>query len=253
MYDLTNFTQQDLLDCAIALRNMDAGAASMEEVANRMVRYLYENLIDQRTNQPACALVRFFKTHPYRDLNQPLQESACDILGSRAIAPSTRCLTLLATAGDEPRWNSRHTSAGHKAIPLIDRDFIERAPMISQLIRQFGLEIDTVLEPDPKLLVDLQRTKFNVFYVSEALGSAHIPTQKDFVIPYQIKSVLGFGGLLPSGNLFAIILFTKIWFPYDTADLFKWVSAYARLAAVTFDASAIFSPEQEQAQQKQLI
>lgn len=214
----------------------------MEEVSNRMVQYLYENLIDQQTGKPACALVRFFKTHSYRDLNQPLQEAACDILGSRSIIPTTKCLTLLATAGDEPHWNSRYSSVGHKAIPLIDRDFIERAPMISQLIKQFGLEVDAILKPDPKLIVDLQRTKFNVFYVPEALGSAHIPTQKDFVIPYRIKSVLGFGGMLPSGNIFAIILFSKIWFPYDTAELFKWISAYARIAIVSFDQGTIFKP-----------
>lgn len=104
----------------------------------------------------------------------------------------------------------------------------------------FGIAIDAVLEPDPKLIVDLQRTKFNVFYVPEALGSAHIPTQKDFVIPYQIKSVMGFGGLLPSGNLFAVILFSKIWFPFDTADLFRWVSAYARIATVALESKSIF-------------
>lgn len=229
-----------MLKCAIALRNIDLGAKSMEEVADRMVRYLYENLIDQQTGKPACALVRFFKTHSYRDLHQSLQEAACDILGSRSIIPATKCLTLLATAGDEPHWNSRHHSTGHKAIPLIDRDFIERAPMISQLIKQFGLEAEAILKPDPKLILDLQRTKFNVFYVPDALGSAHIPTQKDFVIPYQIKSVLGFGGMLPSGNIFAIILFSKTWFPYDTAELFKWVSAYARIAVVSFDRGAIF-------------
>lgn len=241
MYDLTNFTQKDLNDCAIALRNMDVGAESMEELANRMVRYLYEHLIDQRTGKPACALVRFFKTHPYRDLDEALQEAACAILGGRSVPPTTKCLTLLATVGDAPQWNSRYDSAGHQAIPLIDRDFIERAPMISQLIQQFGLDIDTILEPDPKLIVDLQRKTFNVFYVPEALGSAHIPAQQEFVIPYQIKSVLGFGGLLPDGNLFAIIMFAKIWFPYDTAELFKWVSAYARIAVAAFDNGSIFS------------
>lgn len=241
MYDLTNFTQEDMLNCAITLRNMDAGAKSMEEVANCMVRYLYDHLIDPQTDRPACALVRFFKTHPYRDLPETLQEAACDILGSRSVAPDTQCLTLMATAGDEPDWNTRIASSGHKAIPLVDREFIERAPMISHLIRQFGIEVETVLRPDPKLIVDLQRTKFNVFYVPEALGSAHIPTQKEFVIPYQIKSVLGFGGMLPSGNLFAIILFSKIWFPFDTADLFRWISAYARLATVSLEKNAVFS------------
>lgn len=245
MYDLTNFTQEDMLDCAIVLRNMDSGAKSMEEMANRMVRYLYDHLIDPRTGESACALVRFFKTHPYRDLPELLQESACDILGSRSVPPATKCLTLLATAGDQPDWNTRGASAGHKAIPLVDRDFIERAPMISQLIRQFGIAVDSILEPDPKLIVDLQRTKFNVFYVPEALGSAHIPTQKEFVIPYQIKSVLGFGGMLPSGNLFTIIMFSKIWFPFDTADLFRWVSAYTRIAAVSLENNTIFSDRPE--------
>lgn len=245
MYDLTNFTQEDMLDCAIVLRNMDSGAKSMEEMADQMVRYLYEHLIDPRTGESACALVRFFKTHPYRDLPETLQESACEILGSRSVPPDTKCLTLLATAGDQPDWNKRSASAGHKAIPLVDKDFIERAPMISQLIRQFGIAVDAILEPDPKLIVDLQRTKFNVFYVPEALGSAHIPTQKEFVIPYQIKSVLGFGGMLPSGHLFTIIMFSKIWFPFDTADLFRWVSAYARIAAVSLENNAIFSDRSE--------
>jgi len=241
MFDLRNFASKDMNNCAIALRNMDAKARSMEEVAERMVRYLYENLIDPQTGQPACALVRFFRTYSYRQLNEELQESARQILGGRSIALGTKCLTLLATAGDEPHWNSRHESSGHRAIPLVDKDFVERAPMISQLIQQFGLEITTVLEPSPELLVDLHQTNFNVFYIPEALGSAHIPAQKDFVVPYAIQSVLGFGGMLPSGNLFAIILFSKTPLSRNTADLFKWVSSYARIATATFDKGTVFT------------
>ncbi|MBI4781138.1 MAG: hypothetical protein HY785_07410 [Oscillatoriophycideae cyanobacterium NC_groundwater_1537_Pr4_S-0.65um_50_18] len=241
MFDLRNFANKDMNDCAITLRNMDANAHSMEEVAERMVRYLYENLIDPHTGEPACALVRFFRTYAYRQLNEDLQESARQIIGGKAIALGTKCLTLLATAGDEPHWNSRRESSGHRAIPLVDKNFVERAPMISQLIQQFGLEISTVLEPNPELMVDLQQTNFNVFYVPEALGSAHIPAQKDFVIPYAIKSVVGFGGMLPSGNLFAIILFVKIPISQSTADLFKWVSSYARIATATFDRRTVFT------------
>jgi hypothetical protein len=241
MYDLTNFTVDDMYKCAIALRNMNSGCKSMEETANRMISYLYEHLLDGRTGKRACALVRFFKTHPYRELNEELQKSASELLGGRFVNPSTRCLTLLATAGDEPHWNSRYTSTGHKAIPLIDRGFVERVPMISQLIQQFGLDIDTVIEPAPEFLADLESHTFNVFYIPEALGSPYIPAQQDFVIRYQIKSVLGFGGMLPSGNLFAIILFAKTWIPQDTAkDLFKWISAYARIPAASFDEGVIF-------------
>jgi hypothetical protein len=245
MYDLTNFNQTDLCQCAIALRNMDFGAQSMEELANRMVRYLYDKLLDQQTGNSACAIVRFFKTHPYQALTIELQKAASDMLGDRSALPTTKCLTLLATVGDQPEWNSRQTSVGHKAIPLIDQDFVERAPMISQLIRQFGLEVNTVLEAAPEIMVDLERTTFNVFYIPEALGSQYIPAQKEFVIPHQIRSVLGFGGMLPSGNLFAIILFSKVFIPPDTADRFKWISAYVRIAATSLDGKTLFANQDD--------
>ncbi|HEY9642394.1 MAG TPA: hypothetical protein V6C57_18045 [Coleofasciculaceae cyanobacterium] len=244
MYDLLNFTPENLQACAIALRNMNLGATYMEETANRMVRYLYDHLVERETGQRACALVRFFKTHPYGELDEGLQKSTHAILGAREATPSTKCLTLLATAGDHLNWNSRQTSGGHKAIPLIDEEFIARAPMISQLIQQFGLEVKTVLQPDPDVLLDMERRTFNVFYVPEALGSSHIPAQTEFVIPYQIKSVLGFGGMLPCGNLFAIILFTKILVPRPTADLFKWMAAYARIPVASFGEDAIFADQQ---------
>ncbi|MBE9181274.1 hypothetical protein IQ268_22180 [Oculatella sp. LEGE 06141] len=244
MYDLSRFTQDDMYDCAIALRGMDLGASSMEEVANRMVRHLYHYLIDPKTGKPACALVRFFKTHPYGELTQDLQEAARAILKGRPVSLKTKCLTLLATAGDKPQWNTRYGSTGHQAIPLVDLDFIYRAPMILQLIQQFGLEVNTVLEPATSLIMDLERTTFNVFYVPDALGSDHIPAQVEFVIPHRIGSVLGFGGMLPSGNLFAIILFTKTLVPQETADLFKWVSAYVRIAVSTFDRELVFAQGQ---------
>jgi hypothetical protein len=241
MFDLGNFDNNDMNNCAIALRNMDANAASMEEVAKRMVGYLYENLIDPQTGKSACALVRFFRTYPYRQLNEDLQRSAHEILGWKSIALDTKCLTLLATAGDEPHWNSRHESNGHRAIPLVNREFIERAPMISQLIKQFGLEIATILEPNLELIIDVNQISFNVFYIPEALGSEHIPAQKDFVIPHAIKSVLGFGGMLPSGIFFAIILFSKVPISRKTADLFKWVASYARIATANFDKKIAFT------------
>lgn len=241
MYDLTAFTPNDMYDCAIALRNMDAESNCTEVVAERMVRYLHQKLIDPRTREPACALVRFFRTYAYGQLEQELQQAAQQVIGNRTIANHTKCLTLLATAGAESYWNSRYESTGHKAIPLVDRDFVERAPMISQLIQQFGLDINTVLQATPEVLVDVQRTTFNVFYIPKALGSAHIPAQKEFVVPYQINSVLGFGGLLTSGDLFAVILFTKVAVPPPTAHLFKWISSYARIAVDAVDPKAAFA------------
>ncbi len=41
---------------------MGEGASSMEEVACRIVNYLYGTLINGQTGEQACTLVRFFKT-----------------------------------------------------------------------------------------------------------------------------------------------------------------------------------------------
>lgn len=243
MYDLVNFNQEDMCKCAIALRSASSNAKSMEEVANRIVRYLYENCVDPKTGRSACALVRLFKTHPYGELPGELQAAARDILQGNAVEQTTKCLTLLATAGDEPHWNVRGGSTGHKAIPLVDESFVKQIPMISRLLQQFGLEISTVLEPMPELLINSDRKIHStfIFHVPKALGSQHIPAQAEFVIPYHVKSVLGFGGLLPSGNLFVIIMFAKTWIPQETANLFKWVSAYAWIALTAFDRDTVFA------------
>lgn len=242
MYDLANFSETNMYNFAIALRNAGSGARSMEEVANRMVSFIYKNCLDGRTGKPACVLVRAFKTHLYGNLTRELQESAHDMLKGVPIENTTKCLTLLATAGDEPQWNFRKGSTGHKAIPLIDEAFVKRAPMISQLLHQFGLEISAVIEPMPNLLVEsehkIQGT--SIFHVPNALGSHHIPAQQEFVVRYGVQSVLGFGGLLPTEDLFAIIMFTRTQIPQETASLFKWVSAYSYMAAAAFDGEAVF-------------
>jgi hypothetical protein len=235
MYDLATFTKDDMCHCAVTLRNMDERSENIEETAGRIVRYLYENLIDQRTGKKACALIRFFKTHPYMDLSEDLQEVAKAVVKGQSIYRATKCLTLLATAGDEPHWNYRQGSRGHQAIPLIDQEFVNRAPMILQLIQQFGLEVSAVIDTAPTLITALPHKAFNVFYVAKALGSPYIPAQKEFVVPYQVQTVLGFGGILPSGELFAVILFSKAAIPLKTANHFKWISAYVRIAIESFD------------------
>ncbi len=113
--------------------------------------------------------------------------------------------------------------------------------MISQLLRQFDVDLKTFIAPQQHLLLDTQKRSFNVFYIHDALGSIYIPAQKDFVIPYQIRSILGLGGIFASGNIFAIILFSKVLIPSHTVELFKWLSAYAKLAAAPFERGSVFT------------
>lgn len=240
MYDLREFTLKDMTNCGAALRKLGAGATSMEEVANRIGRYLYEHFVNQQTGEHACALVRLFKTRPYNELDLVLRESIQERLGGSPEDPTMKCLTLLATAGVKPAWNDRRLSRSHKASPLSGVDINVQYPMFSQLIKQFGLELDTVVQPDPALLVDLEHRTFNVFYVADAMGSPYIPAQTDFVIPFGIRSVLGFGGMLPTGNLFIVILFTGVHLPRETAEYFKTLALNVKMALLPFEKLTIF-------------
>ena len=77
----------------------------MEDVANKIVSYLYENISDSSGGN-ADALVRFYKVHPYNRLDQGLQGFAQGILGS-AHSDDTNYLTMLATNGDNDDWKFR--------------------------------------------------------------------------------------------------------------------------------------------------
>jgi len=241
MYNLTDFTSKDMIQCGAAIRQAASSATSMEAAACLIVQHLYRELVDSKTGQGACALVRIFKTHRLGDLDGEIKSYACSILGDAPNFPDMQCLTLLATAGDQPDWNDRRKSAGHRTIPLQSQQMVNQSPMISQLVAQLGLEVNTVLHPQPELLLDISKTTYNVFYIPHATASPFIPAQREFVIPFHIKSVLGFGGVFPSGALFASILFSKTFIPRQTANMFKPLALSVKVALLPFDGCRIWA------------
>lgn len=243
MYDLTRFSLKEMTLCGAALRDLGRDADCMEDVAERIVRHLYDGVTGGPSSPRALALVRFYKTHGYETLEPPLRAFADRILEGVPASPGMRCLTLLASAGDELAWNSRTTSRGHQAIPLPSAEVISRLPMVAQLVRQFGLEISDLVRPSPALLVALGQRNFNVFHVAEVEGSAHVPAQDEFVRPYGIRSALGFGGMLPSGDLFAVILFSRLPISRETANLFQTVALSVKLAVLPFAEGPVFRPD----------
>jgi len=238
-YDLTNFTIREMSACGKAMRALGEGAASMEETAGRIVRHFHDGLVDA-DGERASVLVRFYKTHPYRGLDGELQDFARSLLGGDPPSPDMKCLVLLATAGDRGQWNSRRSSRGHMAIPLPSEEAVHQAPMVSNLVSQLGIPLGMVIRPEPELLLDLEQRTYNVFHVPEALGSPYIPAQREFVVPCGIRSVLGFGGLLPCGEMFAVIMFFKVPISKETAALFKALSLSVKMAILPFE-GAVFS------------
>ncbi|MDQ3950518.1 MAG: hypothetical protein M3282_09230 [Gemmatimonadota bacterium] len=231
-----------MLRCSTELRRATKDAPTMEEAAQRVCRAFYDELVAPDGSK-ACALVRCYRTHPYGQLEPELQSFAKAALQGQTAGPTMRCLTLLGSAGDEPAWNSRRTSVGHQAIPLASAEMIAKAPMIAQLIRQFGLEVADVVQPTTDLVRSLQGKTYGVFHVPEAVGSPYIPAQKDFVLRFGIRSVVGFGGSLPSGDLFAVILFTRVPVSSETADRFRNLALDVKSGFFPYRDTDIFNPQ----------
>ena len=239
-YDLRSFDLREMLGCGLALRKAAAGGKTMEDTARRIARFFFDNLRDgaAEAGQRQCVLARVYRTMRYDALTPDLRQFAERGLRERA-KPDLRCLCLLGTAGEQPEWNDRRRSRGHQAVPLPSPEMVEQAPMIAGLARQFGLELSALVRPSQEL-ADLAGKTYGVFHVEQAAGSALIPAQADFVVPFGVESVVGFGGALRSGDIFAVILFTRVPVQRDAADRFRSLALDVKTAFFDFDDAAVF-------------
>lgn len=238
-FSLRRFDLREMLRCGLDLRRVARDALTMDEAAGAIVRYFHDSFVDPESGERECALVRFYKTHAYGGLGPELREFARERMQDLPY-DEMKCLVLLATAGSEPAWNSVRLSRGHRAIPLPSAEIVERAPMIAQLIRQMGLDLSSVVSPHPELLQGLEGKTYNVFYVPDALGSEAIPAQDEFVRPYGIQSVLGCGGVNFNGELYAVILFSRVPIPQESADRFRNIALDLKMAIAAFGEDRVF-------------
>jgi hypothetical protein len=231
-FDLSDFSLIDMLQCGRGIRQSAAEATTVPEAAQAIVEYLYEEC-GHPSAARSCALIRFYKTYEFGGLDSRLQRFATKQLGDVRPAAGMKCLTLVASIGQEPSWCDPVQSVGHQTIPLPSAQIVEGAPMISQLIREMGLDIADVVSPDESLVQESAGKTYNVFHVERALGSPHIPAQEDFVKRYSVQSVLGFGGLVGQGEFFAVIMFARGPIPASSA---------ARFRNIALDVKAVIHP-----------
>lgn len=229
------------------LRRCNARSNREDDAAECVAEYLYDVFRDPVTNSPNCALVRCFQTHPYVDLPEEVQAVARRALSGREPASGLRCLALLGTRGIEAGWNQPETSVNHRVIPLVDAAAVQGMPMVVRLLEQMGLEAADIVGPKTNLLMDAsQYRNFGVFHVETALGSEHIPDQQTFIEEYGIRSVVGMGGLLPSGEIFAVLLFARVVISPEVAALFRTLALSVKLAFLPFAPNEVFSAPIEQ-------
>ena len=242
-FDLTQLSVSDTLSCSARLRAALEGPGTLEAIARRGCSFLYDAFQDAQGKR-ATVLVRLYVTHPYAQLGPSDQAFARQLLGGTVGRwPSLKCLTLVATRGDEAEWDDRTRSRGHRAIPLPTTMALEQAPMIAQLFLQMGVELSKVLKAEPALFPDLTRKSYNVFHVPRAPGSPYIPAQEAFVQRYGIASVVGFGGALPWGEHFAVVLFSRAPISATAASRFKSIALDFKARFLKLSMADVFEPE----------
>jgi hypothetical protein len=235
MYYLDSLKMSDVVKCGMEIRKLGEDATSMEEVANEIVRYFFDNFGDSQNDEKPCALVRLFKTDKVSDLPLSLQKLSDTLLRKKTNPKSYRCFALLASAGIKDAWMDRKKSKAHQVTPLPSAEVVDCIPMMRNLIKQMGLDVKTVIKPDPKIIMDLSRKTFNVFHVPEAEDSPYLPAQEDFVKPFGIRSVFGFGGVLPSGNVFVVIIFSRTRIKKDIAAMFNTLALNVKIVLMPFE------------------
>lgn len=240
MYNQTPFTSKDLAKCSLVLRHLGKKAASMQDSSQKIVDYIHEHFYDSETEQNSCALVRLFKTHPYGELTDSLQASARSLMTPTIPVADMKCWTLLAAAGKEPQSNYS-LIAKDIVIPLVNQELVAEMPAIAELISQLGLDIPTVLGVAPEKVLESEHKLLNIFYIPNAKDSRFITEQDSLIIPYGVKSVLGIGGLLPSGSLFVVMIFLKVQVSKNSTEMLKNLALAIKTSLLPFDGEVIFN------------
>ncbi|MEZ4582243.1 MAG: hypothetical protein R3A10_11535 [Caldilineaceae bacterium] len=202
----------------------------------------YDHLVDPAGDN-ATALVRFFITKPYAELDAGLQRHVDGFLGQAPAEPRRQMPDAPRHRGRPPRLAQPPPLHCYRVHPL-SKEIVDVNPMFAQVAEMFGIVLEQAVEPDPGLRSWTWTSKaYNIFHVPGTVANAYIPDQQEFVIPYGIRSVLGFYGLLPSGNLFTVILFAKVPIPRESTDYFRRWPSTSRWQFCRFDDGAVFATD----------
>jgi hypothetical protein len=214
---------------ALRDRLMARRCASVEQAAQAFVADLVESY-------PSIVLARLFLVLPFEGLPSTERAVASRVAaGHPSLKPRTPILSLFGTAGSEPAWRDRRRSVGHRAIPLINRTFVQDAPMIAKLLAD--LEVDLAALDDGSAIATRHMLGgVNLaFFVADAVaaldrGARHVIPARDFVERYGVRTVFGMGGAYVDGTLAIAIAFTSELLDRPTVDRFPSLIGNFKLA-----------------------
>jgi hypothetical protein len=230
VHDLARFTLEDMSRLGGALRRGAQGAHRIDQSASRVVQHLHDSLRDGSSGARLCASARFFMTQLVEDLPPDLEIEAPGAQGEDAL-PARRCLVLLAKAELEALVGDGLLPPGKRALSLTESG-LQSAPVFCALVTQFGLDVASIAAQEPVYAEEASHRACNVFHTEEVPAA---------IAAQGVRSLLGFGGLLPSGNLFFVMLYLRTLVSPSHAAMFRPVAINIKIPLLPLDGRGAFT------------
>lgn len=186
------------------------GSPTIVEAANRFLGVFTDEF-------SSIALARLFLVVPYSSLPREeavFAEAIARQFGGASLRPETPVLSLVGTRGAEAAWNDRKRSKGHLAIPLLDKKFVEGAPMIAQLLADLEIDLAALGDGRPIASRRMLGGHNQRFYVADAEAAQddrgrYVIADQAFVATNAIRTVFGMAGAYADGVLAVAIIFSR--------------------------------------------
>ena len=195
------------------------GFSSFEEVAQGLMAIFGSTFITEG-GKNSVVLSRFFKSCTYGELPDDIRDYIRNKSTEKNFSSNDKYLTLLGSYGELDNWKDRKLSKNYIAMPIHSEHMLEKFPMLSAVFNQIGLKPFRLKQTDKSIIMNGDYKQYGVFCVENADGSKQIPAQAEFVRPYSVKSVFGFGGIYSTSNVYAVIIFSKERISREIAKLF---------------------------------
>lgn len=200
---------------------------SFEEAAQLCTQSIFKTF-RETDSQSTFALVRIYRLCQTDELSSDLIESL-----NNTSNVTDSWLTLMGTTGDESDWCNRQLSQKHKAVPIND----DLSLMFKAIFNQLRLAPQ---EFDDDIPVEIGKSTIPMvkyFYVSDAHTNPSIPDKDDFVIPYDIQSVIGIGSPFLSGSFYIGLFFSKVFLSRDDVETFTQLATSVSTLLATYDSN----------------
>jgi serine phosphatase RsbU (regulator of sigma subunit) len=226
----------DVVTYSTGVRNATLGATTMEEAAAQMVRYL-RRAFRTTGGRSAFVLGRFLNTAPWEDLPDDLRKVVQPPDGREPAG--VRSIVLLASDGEEPQWCDRLRSPGLQPTLLESADTVTANPLLATLVGEIGVDVTTFITGDPGSHGE-GPSDFGTFHIEDATDGDRLPLQP-FVATQEIRSVVGFGGLQPTGNVFAVVLYSRVPIDAEAAEMLRIIGMSVKLALLPYVTEPMFA------------